>query len=132
MREEAGRGRAGRDEAGGGHRVRPARGGTNPGLRHRSRLATTNATVRFPKDLTRTTSGLLASRRSEGVPMLEPKTHFEQVPMEVVRKIVEEQIRREITTEQDQGSKKKTREDDLLKAQEQSIARSRIVSQKEL
>jgi len=40
--------------------------------------------------------------------MLEPKTHFEQVPLEIVRKIVEEQIRRETTTEQDQGVKKKT------------------------
>jgi hypothetical protein len=64
--------------------------------------------------------------------MLQPKTHFEQVPMEVVRKIVEEQIRREIETEQDQGIKKKTLEEDLLDAQEQSMKRSRSVSQKEL
>jgi hypothetical protein len=55
--------------------------------------------------------------------MLQPKTHFEQVSMEVVRKIVEEQIRREITTEQDQGSNGKTLEEDLLEAQEQSMAR---------
>jgi hypothetical protein len=64
--------------------------------------------------------------------MLEPKTHFEQVPMEVVRKIVEEQMRREITTEQDRGIKKKMLEDDLLEAPEQSMARSHIVSRKEL
>ena len=64
--------------------------------------------------------------------MLQPKTHFEQVPMEVVRKIVEEQIRREIETEHDQGIKKKTLEEDLLDAQEQSMKRSRSVSQKEL
>ena len=64
--------------------------------------------------------------------MLQPKTHFEQVPIEVVRKIVEEQIRREIETEQDQGIKKKTLEEDLLDAQEQSMKRSRSVSQKEL
>jgi hypothetical protein len=95
-------------------------------------LAPTNATVRCPKDLTRTTSGLLAFSWSEGVPMLQPKTHFEQVPMEVVRKIVEEQIRREIETEQDQGIKKKTLEEDLLDAEEQSMKRSRSVSQKEL
>lgn len=63
--------------------------------------------------------------------MLEPKTHFEQVPIEVVRKIVEEQIRREITTEQDRGIKK-TLEDGLLEAQEQSMARSRPFSQAEL
>jgi hypothetical protein len=55
--------------------------------------------------------------------MLQPKTHFEQVPMEVVRKIVEEQIRREIETEQDQGIKKQTLEEDLLDAQEQSMKR---------
>jgi hypothetical protein len=64
--------------------------------------------------------------------MLQPKTHFEQVPMEVVRKIVEEQIRREIETEQDQGIKKKTLEEDLLDAEEQSMKRSHSVSQKEL
>jgi hypothetical protein len=64
--------------------------------------------------------------------MLEPKTHFEQVPMEVVRKIVEEQIRREITTEQDQGIKKKTLEEDLLETQEQSMAKPRTFSPREL
>jgi hypothetical protein len=64
--------------------------------------------------------------------MLEPKTHFEQVPMEAVRKIVEEQIRRETATEQDQGIKKKTLEEDLLGVQEQSMARPRTVSEEEL
>ena len=94
-------------------------------------MATTNATVRFPKDLTRTTSGLLAFSWSEGVPMLQPKTHFEQVPIEVVRKIVEEQIRGEITTEQDRGIKKKTLEEDLLETQEQPIAMARRFSPRE-
>jgi len=46
--------------------------------------------------------------------MLWPKTHFEQVPLEIVRKIVEEQIRLGTTTEQGQGTKKKAREEDLL------------------
>jgi hypothetical protein len=46
--------------------------------------------------------------------MLQPKTHFEQVPLEIVRKIVEEQIQREAMTEQTQGTKKKTLEEDLL------------------
>jgi len=64
--------------------------------------------------------------------MLEPRTHFEQVPMEVVRKIVEEQLRRETATEQDQGIKKKTLEEDLLGAQEQSMARPHTVSEEEL
>jgi hypothetical protein len=38
--------------------------------------------------------------------MLKPKTHFEQVPLEIVRKIVEEQIRRETAREQAQGTQK--------------------------
>lgn len=49
--------------------------------------------------------------------MLEPKTHFEQVSLETVRKIVEEQIRRETTARQAQGTKKKTLEEELLEAQ---------------
>jgi hypothetical protein len=43
--------------------------------------------------------------------MLEPKTHFEQVPIEIVRKMVEEQIRRETATEQDEGTMRRTLED---------------------
>jgi hypothetical protein len=46
--------------------------------------------------------------------MLRLKTHFEQVPLEVIRKIVEEQIRREATTEQDQGPKNEKLENDLF------------------
>ena len=53
--------------------------------------------------------------------MLKAKTHFEQVPLETVRKIVEEQIRRETTTEQDQGTMQRTLED-LFGEQEQSMA----------
>ena len=49
--------------------------------------------------------------------MLEPKTHFEEVPLEIVRKIVEEQIRQETTANGAQGTKKKTLEEELLKAQ---------------
>ena len=43
--------------------------------------------------------------------MFKPKTHFEQVPLEIVRKIVEEQIRRETAAEQDQGTNGRTLED---------------------
>jgi hypothetical protein len=43
--------------------------------------------------------------------MFKTKTHFEQVSLEIVRKIVEEQIRRETAVEQDQGTKKRTLED---------------------
>jgi hypothetical protein len=46
--------------------------------------------------------------------MLEPKTHFEQVSLAIVRKIVEEQIRRETTTKQDQETKKQPLEEDLF------------------
>ncbi len=60
------------------------------------------------------------------------KTHFEQIPLEIVRKIVEEQIRRETATEQDQRTKKKTLEEDLLGAQEQSTVCTRPFSQLEV
>ena len=63
--------------------------------------------------------------------MLKPKTHFEQVPLEIVRKIVEEQIRGETTTEQDQGTMQRTLED-LFGAREQSMATSRAFSQVEV
>jgi cobalamin biosynthesis protein CobD/CbiB len=49
--------------------------------------------------------------------MLERKTHFEQVPLETVRKIVEEQVRRETSAKQKQGIDKKTVEEELLEAQ---------------
>jgi hypothetical protein len=64
--------------------------------------------------------------------MLEPRTHFEQVSLEIVRKIIEEQIRRETTTEQDQGVKVKTLEENRLEAQEQSMASSRTFSRVEV
>ena len=57
--------------------------------------------------------------------MLEPKTHFEQVPLEIVRKIVEEQIRQETGAKQAQGTKKETLEEDLRGARERSMASSR-------
>jgi len=63
--------------------------------------------------------------------MLKPKTHFDQVPLEIVRKIVEEQIRRETTTERDQGTIQRTLED-LFGAQEQSMATSCAFSQVEV
>ena len=49
----------------------------------------------LPKDMTRTASGLLLSARFEGVVMLKPTTHFDQVPLAIVRKIVEEQLLRD-------------------------------------
>ena len=44
--------------------------------------------------------------------MLQRRTHYEQVPLEIVRKIVEQQIRRDSTIEQDQGTRKKTLDED--------------------
>jgi hypothetical protein len=57
--------------------------------------------------------------------MLEPKTHFGQVPLEIVREIVRGQIRRE-TLEQDQGIRNRTLED-LFGAQEQSTPRGKFM-----
>jgi hypothetical protein len=48
------------------------------------------------------------------------KTHFEQVPLELVRKIVEEQILREQAAEQARGTKQETQEKVLVEEQEQS------------
>jgi hypothetical protein len=56
--------------------------------------------------------------------MLEQKTHYEQVPLEIVRKIVEEQILQEITTEQAQETNTLKLEEDLVEAQEGLIAGS--------
>jgi hypothetical protein len=56
--------------------------------------------------------------------MLEQKTHYEQVPLEIVRKIVEEQILQEITIEQAQGTNTLKLEEDLVEAQEGLIAGS--------
>jgi CRP/FNR family cyclic AMP-dependent transcriptional regulator len=63
--------------------------------------------------------------------MLQLKTHFERISLEIVKTIVEEQIRRETAIEPDQGIKKRTLED-LFGAQEQSMVRSRTFSQAEV
>jgi uncharacterized protein YheU (UPF0270 family) len=64
--------------------------------------------------------------------MLEPRTHFEQIPLETVRKIVEEQIQRETAAEQDPGTKEMTLQEDLLRAQEQSMTSSRTIPRLEV
>jgi hypothetical protein len=63
--------------------------------------------------------------------MLSAKTHFQQVSLEIVRKIVEEQIRRETEAEQAQGAKKLTLEENFLPEQGQSMARSHKCSEEE-
>jgi hypothetical protein len=60
--------------------------------------------------------------------MLEQKTHYEQVPLEIVQKIVEEQILQEITTEQAQGTKTLKLEEGLVEAQEELMAGSGSIS----
>jgi hypothetical protein len=45
--------------------------------------------------------------------MLNPKTHFEQVPLEAVRKMMEEQARQETAAIQAQAAQKTILEEDL-------------------
>ena len=52
--------------------------------------------------------------------MLISKTHFEQVPLETVRRIVEEQVQREAATAD--GIKKETVEKSFAEAEEPSMA----------
>jgi hypothetical protein len=60
---------------------------------------------RFPKELTRIDYGLLGFRRRKGkMPMTkprEPKTYFEQVPLEIVKKIAEEDISDDVANRAD-------------------------------
>ena len=61
--------------------------------------------------------------------MLKSKTHFEQVPLEAVRKIVEEQASGEITIKQEPVTAKEKLGKDLLAAQGPLPANSRRYSQ---
>ncbi len=45
--------------------------------------------------------------------MLKPKTHFEQVPLEMIKKIVEEEVKQEKATEQARGAEKNKLEEDF-------------------
>jgi hypothetical protein len=51
--------------------------------------------------------------------MLKPTTYFEQVPLTTVRKIVVEQVRREIRAKEEQLRRKKKVENDQSAAREQ-------------
>jgi hypothetical protein len=46
--------------------------------------------------------------------MIEPRTHFEQISLEIVRRIVKEQSQRQTATEESQTDTKKASEKDLL------------------
>jgi len=51
---------------------------------------------------------MLRSEVREGaIQMEEGKTHFEQVPLEIVKKIVDEELQREKSLEQSKAAKKK-------------------------
>jgi hypothetical protein len=63
--------------------------------------------------------------------MFRPKTHYEQVPVETVRKIVEQQIRRESATEQDQGTRKKALVEDLIGEQQKTVVGPGAFSERE-
>ena len=56
--------------------------------------------------------------------MLRTKTHFEQVPIEIVRRIVEEQIRREKVLTPSRGRAEKSFELEVWEAPEQPVAKS--------
>jgi hypothetical protein len=63
--------------------------------------------------------------------MAKPNTHFEQVPLEAIKMIVEEQAPEATTTKPDPLTRKKRLEKALLAAQEQAAARFRISSGRE-
>jgi len=64
----------------------------------------------MPKELTRIAASLLASGAKKGaIQMEEDKTYFEQIPLEIVKKIVDEEIRREKSMEQSKAAEKKIR-----------------------
>jgi len=54
--------------------------------------------------------------------MLKPGTHFKQVSLETVRKIVEEQVRTQTTAKKQQATRKVLLKKGLLAAGKQSLA----------
>ena len=63
--------------------------------------------------------------------MAKPNTHFDQVPLEAIKKIVEEQAPEAPTIKPDPVTKKKKLEEELLAAQDQATARLRMSSGRE-
>jgi hypothetical protein len=56
--------------------------------------------------------------------MLQTKTHFAQVSMEIVRRILDDQNRQEEEGKQGKEGRKRLFEEDLLQTKEKSLARS--------
>ena len=63
--------------------------------------------------------------------MLQTKTHFEQIPIEIVRRIVEEQIRREEAVRPNRDSTQKLFESEVWEAPEQPLAKFRTILQED-
>jgi hypothetical protein len=61
--------------------------------------------------------------------VLQTKTHFGQVPIEIVRRIVEEQIRREEVVKPNRDSTQKSFELEVWEAPEQPVAKFHPISQ---
>jgi hypothetical protein len=64
--------------------------------------------------------------------MLKAKTYFEQVPLEIVKKIVEEEMPPEAVTERHRGTSRKTMAKNLRGTHKQSKTDARRSSQVEL
>ncbi len=56
--------------------------------------------------------------------MIRSKTHYEQVPMEIVQKILDRQVRDGPTNEQDPENTEKTVEEDVIEETERTEAGS--------
>jgi hypothetical protein len=61
--------------------------------------------------------------------VLQTKTHFEQVPIEIVKRMVEDQIRREEVVEPNRDSTQKSFELEVWEAPEQPVAEFHPISQ---
>jgi hypothetical protein len=61
--------------------------------------------------------------------MLKPKTHFEQVPLEIVKKIAEVEIPPEITMERAPIGRKQKSQKDRLATKRQEVTRYRRASE---
>jgi hypothetical protein len=64
--------------------------------------------------------------------MAKPKTHFEQVPLEIVKKIVEEEVPPDAVIKQDRSISNKKPKKPLLPAEQQAQTSDRIPFQMEL
>jgi len=91
--------------------------------------ASKNPSKRFQtirEELTRTDSLLLDSRRGNG-PMFKSKTYFEQVPLEIVKQIVEKQIKTEAAGKTAEGIDKEAPNEHRPQAEGRPILKRRTL-----